>query len=146
MIIAKVNFHKNNGYLSVIEFSKMEDGREWYLVAIMLDGEQIYRSRYYEAENQAQKCFDEWCEKYSNEKVTVNGRNYFNDNSFAEVCKELDAGRRVAVYIDCIGFARASMEGARYRDAVVEKYGENVEVFQFDRCYYDEYEFQLKNI
>lgn len=38
------------------------------------------------------------------------------------------------------------MEGARYRNAVVEKYGENVEVFQFDRYHYDEYEFQLKNI
>ena len=56
------------------------------------------------------------------------GSNYFNQRSFDEMCKELESGEHIKVGIDCIGHARNNMEQERYREELVEKYGNKLEV------------------
>ena len=64
--------------------------------------------------------------------VRISGKNYFNEDSFKEVCYKLEKGDKVGVYIDCIGHTRAAMEGSIYTDKIREKYGDRLEEFETD--------------
>lgn len=58
----------------------------------------------------------------------VNGKNYFNQKSFTEICKKLEQGERVEVYIDCIGHTRNNYEQEQYKKALEKQFGELLEV------------------
>lgn len=75
---------------------------------------------------------------------TMNGMNYFNQESFEQLCEMIESGKHVKVYIDCIGFSRAHYEGLHYRDAVEEKYGDKVKITKHESNYYDEWSFKLE--
>lgn len=60
----------------------------------------------------------------------VNGTNYLNETGFKRVTDELEKGEHIRVYIDCIGHTRAHNEGLAYKEAIEEKYGENVVINQ----------------
>jgi hypothetical protein len=61
--------------------------------------------------------------------ITINGRNYFNEENFKEMCEALDKGEKIAVYIDCIGHTRNMNEQLAYREALVEKYPNNITIW-----------------
>ena len=61
---------------------------------------------------------------------TISGRNYYNETDFKTMCVALDAGERIEVYIDCIGHSTNNVEQENYRQAIVAKYGDKVEVMQ----------------
>ena len=46
----------------------------------------------------------------------MNGRNYFNEENFNEMCDELERGEVIEIYIDCIGHTRAANETAAYKE------------------------------
>ena len=56
----------------------------------------------------------------------VNGKNYFNEESFAEMCERLENGETIGIYIDCIGHTRDRIETAAYVRALKEKYGDKL--------------------
>lgn len=68
---------------------------------------------------------------------TMNGRNYFNEQNFNEMCEALERGEQFSVYIDCIGHTRNNMEQEAYREAFEKKYGPKLEVLYEgpDHCY-----------
>lgn len=68
---------------------------------------------------------------------TMNGRNYFNEENFNEMCEALESGEHISVYIDCIGFTRNNMEQDAYRKAFEKKYGQKLRVTWEgpDHCY-----------
>lgn len=76
--------------------------------------------------------------------VSVIGKNYFNDDSFKEVCDELEKGNEVGVWIDCIGHTRAAIEGSIYTDEIRKKYGDRLEERKSD-CLDTPY-FKLKGV
>ena len=57
----------------------------------------------------------------------VNGKNYFNEKSFAEMCERLENGETIGIYIDCIGHTRAQNETAAYVRALKERYGDKLQ-------------------
>ena len=75
---------------------------------------------------------------------TINGRNYFNEKNFNEMCEALEAGEHFGVYIDCIGFTRNNMEQEAYKRALLDKYGDRLAVAYEgpDHCY--GYNYRLK--
>ena len=74
----------------------------------------------------------------------INGKNYFNQDSFTEMCKELEAGYPIEVYIDCIGHTRNNYEQENYRKALQQKYGERIETeIHEGACSYS-YSYKLK--
>ena len=60
--------------------------------------------------------------------VLVNGKNYFNQKSFTEICENLEKGKWVEVYIDCIGHTRNNYEQENYKNQLLKKYGSSLEV------------------
>lgn len=67
----------------------------------------------------------------------VNGRNYFNEKSLEEMCKRLEAGETIGIYINCIGHTRNAYETARYEEALEKKYGERLQTLNDN--WYTEY-------
>ena len=59
---------------------------------------------------------------------TINGQNYFNEKSLAEICEVLEQGQAVKVYIDCIGHTRNNDEQEAYKEALCNKYGDKLQV------------------
>lgn len=53
----------------------------------------------------------------------VNGSNYYNEESLQEMCKLLEAGEEIEIYIDCIGHSRTEWETRNYVKALEQKYG-----------------------
>ena len=53
----------------------------------------------------------------------VDGKNYFNEKSFNEICEALEHGKTVQVGIDCIGHTRNNNEQEAYKEALTERYG-----------------------
>lgn len=68
----------------------------------------------------------------------VNCKNYFNEESLAELEKILETGDGVGIYIDCIGHTRTEMETARYVHALRAKYGDRLAV-SHDLTFYPVY-------
>ena len=58
----------------------------------------------------------------------VNGGNYYNDDSFKKMCLELERGNIVKIYIEAFGRGTTEREFYNYYDALVEHYGDNLEI------------------
>lgn len=56
----------------------------------------------------------------------VNGQNYFNEQSLEEMVTELEAGKTISIYIDCIGHARSYNEEEIYKEELIEKFGDRL--------------------
>ena len=56
----------------------------------------------------------------------VNCGNDFYPQKFEELCKELEAGEHVNVYIDCIGHTRNNWVQEVYKEKLEEKYGDKL--------------------
>ena len=77
--------------------------------------------------------------------MLVNCKNYFNDESFDEICKLLEAGEEVEVYIDCIGHTRNNYEQNNYRVALVQKYGRRIDVILNESGHSVSYKYKMKD-
>ena len=77
-------------------------------------------------------------------KEWVNCGNDFYDNKFKLVCEKLEEGFQVDVYIDCIGHTRNNMTQEAYKKALVEKYGDNLEVIYHNGVCSYSYSYKLK--
>ena len=76
-------------------------------------------------------------------KVFVNGKNYFNQKSFTEICQLLEKGKWVEVGIDCIGHTRNNFEQEMYKQELIKKYGERLEVHLGGGAYSYSYTYYL---
>lgn len=74
----------------------------------------------------------------------VNCGNSFYNNKFNLVCEELENGFEVSVYIDCIGHTRNNMGQEAYKKALIEKYGDRLEVIYHDGVCSYSYSYKLK--
>jgi hypothetical protein len=63
-----------------------------------------------------------------NTPTLLNCGNYYNENSFNELCDLLEQGKAVNVYIDCIGHNRNNNEQEAYKESLVDKYGDMLTV------------------
>ena len=72
----------------------------------------------------------------------VNCRNYFNEESFAELCNLLESGIIVSIYIDCIGHTRSNYESFRYHKALFDKYG--TDLIDLSELGYKDFTYRLK--
>ena len=79
-------------------------------------------------------------------RILINGRNYFNQKSFTEMCEVLEAGNVLEVYIDCIGHTRNNYEQENYRKALQQKYLENLETEIWNGAYSYSYIYRLKGV
>lgn len=68
----------------------------------------------------------------------VDCKNYFNEESLAELEQILETGEGVGIYINCIGHTRNRMETANYVDALQAKYGPRLAV-SHDLTFYPVY-------
>ena len=57
----------------------------------------------------------------------IDGKNYFNEQSFNEICEALENGESISVYIDCIGHTRNNNEQEAYKEALTEKFGSRLQ-------------------
>ena len=78
------------------------------------------------------------------EKRCVNCGKSFYEIFFKTVCEELENGFEVSVYIDCIGHTRNNMGQEAYKAALVEKYGDKLEVIYHDGICSYSYSYKLK--
>ena len=78
------------------------------------------------------------------EAKLINGKNYFNEESFKEMCKALEAGETIEVYIDCIGHTRNNMEQEQYKKHLEKKYGGLLVCTHCPGAYSYHYEYALK--
>ena len=77
--------------------------------------------------------------------MLINGGNYFHKKAFNEICKALEQGENVEVYIDCIGHTRNNNEQEAYKEALEEKYGDKLQAkCKAGVCSY-KYAYCLKN-
>ena len=79
------------------------------------------------------------------ERKLINGTNSFNMDSFNKVCEALEEDCAVEVYIDCIGFTRATIEGREYAKHLEDKYGERLLTIIQYGVNYNTYTFVLKD-
>lgn len=77
-------------------------------------------------------------------EIMVNGKNYFNEESFDETCLFLEDGLKVYLTIDCIGHTRNNYEQENYRKALVNKYGRNLDIELVEGAYSYSYKYSLK--
>ena len=75
----------------------------------------------------------------------INGDNYFNEVSFNNACKELEQGGNITIYIDCIGHTRNNNEQETYKEALTQKYGDNLSIKKETGSYSYSYNYKLKN-
>jgi hypothetical protein len=73
----------------------------------------------------------------------INGENYFNEVSFNKACKALEQGDTITVYIDSIGHTRNNNEQEAYREALIQKYGDNLSVESSKGTYSYNYSYKL---
>ncbi len=79
-------------------------------------------------------------------KTLIDGKNYFNENSFNEMCEALERKETIEVYIDCIGHNRNNMEQEAYREELKNKYGERLETIQVKGSYSYSYMYKLLSL
>ena len=82
--------------------------------------------------------------KTNNTKL-VNCGNDFYPHLFDNLCKELEAGESVAVYIDCIGHSMNNRLQEVYREKLIEKYGDRLTYTLSDGAYSYSYTYELKD-
>ena len=56
----------------------------------------------------------------------VNCGNYYTAKKFRELCDYLEAGKKVMIYIDCIGHTRTYTVTAQYVEALKLKYAQEL--------------------
>lgn len=78
--------------------------------------------------------------------TTINCGNYFHESLFKVVCETLEKGETVKVYIDCIGHSQNNYEQEEYKNALLEKYGENINCEKIDGAFSFSYQYNLKPI
>lgn len=58
----------------------------------------------------------------------VSGKNYFNENSFNNIVKELEDGNRIEVGIECIGHTCNNIEQEKYKEQLMKRFGDKLKV------------------
>lgn len=77
--------------------------------------------------------------------VFIDSKNYFNEQSFNEICEALEHGKTTLVGIDSIGYTRNNNEQEAYKEALLEKYGDKLK-FKCNRGALSySYEYKLKD-
>lgn len=76
--------------------------------------------------------------------VFVSGSNYFKESNFNKMVELLDKGETILVGIDCIGHTRNNTEQENYKRALIEHYGNKLEIKQSSGVYSYYYEYKLK--
>ena len=80
-----------------------------------------------------------------NNAKTIDCGNYFHDSRFKLVCEALEQGETVKVYIDCIGHTRNNFEQETYKEALIEKYADKLNVELLKGAFSNSYCYSLKN-
>ncbi len=80
--------------------------------------------------------------KADNPKL-INCGNDFYEQFFDEVCKELEAGRSVKVYVDCIGHTRNNNVQEIYKERLAQKYDGKIKIDCEEGGYSHSYIYQL---
>lgn len=62
------------------------------------------------------------------ENKVINCGNDFYEQFFDKVCKELEDGLSVKVYVDCIGHTRNNIVQEIYKEKLTEKYGAAIKI------------------
>ena len=78
------------------------------------------------------------------QSVYVSGSNYFNNDDLNKMIKLLDEGKTITVGISCIGHTRNNMEQENYKNALMEHYGDKLEVMLQDGLCSYSYAYKLK--
>lgn len=76
--------------------------------------------------------------------IYVSGSNYFNEEDLNKMIELLEQGETIRVGIDCIGHTRNNMEQENYKRALIERYGDRLEVIYNDGVCSYSYEYSLK--
>lgn len=79
-------------------------------------------------------------------EIYVSGKNYFNEESFKEMCLSLEQGLKIYVGINCIGHGRNNAEQENYRKALVDKYGRKLNIELIEGAYSYSYKYSLKGV
>lgn len=77
--------------------------------------------------------------------MLINCGNYFNKSSFEKVCKELEKGETVEIYVDCVGHTRNNHEQETYREELTKKYGKKLVITENKGSYSYSYIYKLNN-
>lgn len=78
------------------------------------------------------------------ESVYVSGSNYFQEKYLKEMIALLDEGKTIQVGIACIGHTRNNTEQENYKRALIEHYGDKLEIKQSPGAYSYHYEYKLR--
>lgn len=73
----------------------------------------------------------------------IDGANYFHQRALNEMKAELEKGEAIKVYIDCISHYQNNEEQEAYRAALLEEYGDRLEVEKHDGGFSYYYEYKL---
>ena len=76
-------------------------------------------------------------------RILINGKNFFNQESFSQMCEALENGQVIEVYIDCIGHTRNNYEQEMYRKQLQVKYGMSLDEERLDGNYSYSYCYRL---
>lgn len=76
--------------------------------------------------------------------MLINGGNYYHEKAFNEMCKALEQGETIDVYIDCVGHTRNNNEQEAYKEALTEKYNDKLIVECEKGAYSYRYSYRLK--
>lgn len=78
-----------------------------------------------------------------NNAKTIDCGNYFHDSRFKLVCEALEQGETVKVHIDCIGHTQNNFEQENYKEALIEKYGDSLNIEKVAGAFSDSYKYKL---
>lgn len=78
------------------------------------------------------------------QSVYVSGSNYFNKEDLNKMIEILDKGETISVGISCIGHTRNNMEQENYKKALIEHYGDKLEIMLDEGGYSYHYDYKLK--
>ena len=75
---------------------------------------------------------------------TINGGNYFHEKAFNEICEALEQGEAVSVYIDVIGHGANNREQEIYKEELIKKYQDRLQVDKSEGAYSYGYTYGLR--
>lgn len=79
----------------------------------------------------------------TDDRKLINCGNDFYPHLFDTLCKELDEGGGVEVYIDCIGHSMNNRLQEVYREKLIEKYGNRLLYTHSDGAHSYSYSYKL---
>lgn len=74
----------------------------------------------------------------------LNAGNYFHEKGFNEICEKLEKGESIEVYIDVIGHSRNNQEQEVYKEELLLKYGDRLQVERVEGGFSYSYSYRLK--